>query len=109
MSKEKDVIALFKQASPFFIALGDEHRQQIVARLLQTYRMSVNEIADDTDLSRPAVSHHLKILKDAGLISVQRSGTQRFYHIDEAAVVQLDLLDQLTTALRNCTNWQENN
>ena len=108
MSKEQDVIELFQQALPFFAALGDENRQQIVVRLLQTYHLSVNEIADGTHLSRPAVSHHLKVLKDAHLVSVERSGTQRFYHIDEAAVAQLDLLDSLTNALRNCTAWQDN-
>lgn len=108
MSKEQDVIKMFEEALPFFTAVGDENRQQIIVRLLQTRRLSVNEIADGTHLSRPAVSHHLKILKDAKLVGVERSGTQRFYHINEAAATQLDMLDHLTEALRNCTAWQDN-
>jgi ArsR family transcriptional regulator, arsenate/arsenite/antimonite-responsive transcriptional repressor len=107
MSKEQDVVGLFQQAQPFFIALGDKNRQQIIARLLQTYKLSVNEITKITPLSRPAVSHHLKILRDAGLVAVERNGTQRYYHIDEAAVSQIDLLERLVVALRNCTNWQD--
>lgn len=107
MSKEQDVIELFQQTLPFFTALGDENRQHIVTRLLQTRHLSVNEIADGTHLSRPAVSHHLKLLKDAGLVDVERSGTQRLYHIDEGAAAQLDQLDRLTAALRSCTAWQD--
>jgi DNA-binding transcriptional ArsR family regulator len=108
MSKTNDVIELFRQAQPLFVALGDENRQQILMLLLDTYLLSVNEIAAKTPISRPAVSHHLKILKEAGLIAVERQGTQRMYHIDEAAYAQADLLEALGAALKACTNWQDN-
>lgn len=64
-----------------FIALGDESRQLIFMQLLQNYGgMRVGELTDTVGLSRPTVSHHLKILKDAGLVSVYSVGTKNFYH-----------------------------
>ena len=67
-----------------FIALGDETRQQIFAVLLQndTIGMRVPEITRCTHLSRPAVSHHLQVLKDAGLIGMHRAGTMNYYYAD---------------------------
>jgi DNA-binding transcriptional ArsR family regulator len=108
MSKKADVISLFHQASPLFIALGDENRQLIVAELLQTHKMSVNQIAELTPLSRPAVSHHLKILHQSGLVAIEKQGTQRFYHLADESIHQVELLEALAKALRECTNWQTN-
>lgn len=67
-----------------FLALGDETRQQIFVALLQneTVGMRVPEITKCTHLSRPAVSHHLQVLRDAGLINVHRAGTMNFYYAD---------------------------
>ena len=109
MSKPSDVIRLFHKAEPLFVALGDPNRQQIVVQLLQTHKLSVNAITDATPLSRPAVSHHLKILAQAGLVSVERNGTQRLYHLSDESITQVDLLEELATALRECTNWQDEN
>jgi DNA-binding transcriptional ArsR family regulator len=109
MSKPSDVIKLFHKTEPLFVALGDPNRQQIVVQLLQTHKLSVNAITDATPLSRPAVSHHLKILAQAGLVSVERNGTQRLYHLSDESITQVDLLEELATALRECTNWQDEN
>lgn len=66
-----------------FIALGDENRQHILIALLENYGgMRVGEITARTNLSRPAVSHHLKILKDAGIVNMFKRGTMNFYHVD---------------------------
>lgn len=108
MSKESEVIDLFHQAEPLFIALGDPNRQQIVVQLLQIHKLNVNQIADATPLSRPAISHHLKILRQAGIVDVERQGTQRLYYLADSSVAQLDLLEALVKALRECTNWQVN-
>lgn len=108
MSNPQDVIRLFHQAEPLFIALGDENRQHIVVQLLQTHKMSVNEITDSTPLSRPAVSHHLKILHQAGLVDIEKQGTQRLYHLADKSIEQVNLLETLAKALRECTNWQTN-
>ena len=69
---------IFEECIPLFIALGDRTRLTILQCLFETQTtgegripgLNVNEITDRTSLSRPAVSHHLKILKDTGLIDV---------------------------------------
>lgn len=66
-----------------FIALGDENRQHIVVALLRNHGgMRVGELTEYTNLSRPAVSHHLKILKDAGIVAMYKVGAMHFYHVD---------------------------
>ena len=62
-------------------ALGDSTRRAIFRRLQKGNR-SVREIADGMDISRPAVSQHLKVLKTAGLVLVRIDGTRRLYTID---------------------------
>ena len=64
-----------------FIALGDESRLLIFMQLLQNYGgMRVGELANTVGLSRPTVSHHLKILKDDGFVGMNSVGTKNFYH-----------------------------
>ncbi|WP_222838542.1 ArsR/SmtB family transcription factor [Olsenella uli] len=71
----------FAMCRDAFIALGDESRQLIFMQLLQNYGgMRVGELTNTVGLSRPTVSHHLKILKDAGLVSMYSVGTKNFYH-----------------------------
>jgi DNA-binding transcriptional ArsR family regulator len=67
----------------FLIALGDPARQQIVV-LLSRERLNVGELSDRFQLSRPAVSHHLKVLADAGLLLQERVGRERIYRLDVA-------------------------
>lgn len=62
-----------------FRALGDAERRQILLILGDGRKISVGELASSTDLSRPAVSHHLKILKQAGLLHERREGVRRYY------------------------------
>jgi len=62
-------------------ALGDPTRRVILRRLKGGAR-SVGEIADGMDVSRPAVSQHLKVLKSARLVSDRAEGTRRLYAID---------------------------
>ena len=47
----------------------------------QDHGLNVNEITRRTSLSRPAISHHLKILKDAGLVGVRQEGTANYYYL----------------------------
>ena len=67
------------------LALGDEMRQHLILVMMQSgdcSGMRVNDIADKTRLSRPAVSHHLQILKDAGIVKMRREGTKNYYYFD---------------------------
>ncbi len=94
---------LFRSSMPLFIALGDEVRLSIIGVLSQTglyddqgrnvvsflegyhssgkMGMNVKEITEQTSLSRPAISHHLKILKDAGLVNIRQEGTANYYYL----------------------------
>ena len=68
-----------------FNALGDPHRRLIV-EMLGTGGRSVREIAEALPISRPAVSRHLRLLKDAGLVVEQPRGTQRIYRLHDEGV-----------------------
>ncbi len=65
-----------------FEALGDPHRRDIL-RLLSEGDKPVNQIAAALPISRPAVSRHLRLLKDAGLVAEQAHGTLRIYRLRE--------------------------
>lgn len=68
-----------------FEALGDPHRREIL-RLLSRDDLPVGRIADALPISRPAVSRHLRLLKEAGMVSERAEGTRRIYHLrDEGA------------------------
>ena len=69
----------FRRCGPLLSAIGDGNRQGIMIALLETPGMRVEEIREHLNLSRPAVSHHLKMLKDAGAIVMLRKGTMNFY------------------------------
>lgn len=79
----------FLKCQKAILALGDETRQSIIITLLQSEKVGlrVGEITEKTHLSRPAVSHHLKILKDAKIVAMRRKGTMNFYYMnaDETA------------------------
>ena len=75
-------------------ALGDPTRRAIVQCLAERPR-AVGELADTLPISRPAVSQHLKVLKDAGLVSERAAGTRRIYRLNPEGVAALR--DQLDT------------
>ncbi len=77
--------------------LGDRTRRAIVECLADGPR-AVGELAQVLPVSRPAVSQHLKVLKDAGLVSERADGTRRIYRLEPAAVAALR--DQLDTFWR---------
>ena len=68
-----------------FDALGDPHRRAIVESLVAGAK-SVREIADELPISRPAVSRHLRLLREAGLVQGRAEGTRRIYSLDDEGV-----------------------
>ncbi len=76
-----DVLVSFRACMPVFNALGDKYRQDIVMLLAQNEHLNVNQIAERMPLSRPAISHHLKVLMQAGLISLERVSRENFYSL----------------------------
>ncbi len=69
-------------------ALGDPTRKAIFERLVDRPR-AVVELADELPVSRPAVSQHLRVLKDAGLVSAEPVGTRRVYRVDPDGLTAL--------------------
>ena len=69
-------------------ALADPTRRAIFERLREGPR-AVGELARDLPVSRPAVSQHLRVLKEAGLVSERKNGTRRLYRIEPDAVAEL--------------------
>ena len=85
-----------------FDALGDPHRRQILTLLGDAPR-SVGALALELPISRPAVSRHLRLLKEAGLVEEEARGTRRIYRVNQAGLIAVrDYLDRFwETALDN--------
>lgn len=69
-------------------ALADPTRREILERL-RSGPLPVGAVAQGLPVSRPAVSQHLRVLKDAGLVSEQREGTKRLYGVSPRGLVEL--------------------
>ena len=76
---KEDVIRLFT-------GLGESMRLEIIFLLGEHERLNVGEIAEHFQLSRPAISHHLKVLKDARILKSQKSATEVYYWLDIASL-----------------------
>jgi len=85
-----------------FAALADSTRRAIFEELARQPR-SVAELAAGSPVSRPAVSQHLKVLQEAGLVRFERAGARNIYEVDPAGLVKLrNYLDGLwARALRD--------
>lgn len=86
----------FKACQKILTALGDETRQHLLYIMLQgkCRGSRVIEFAEKTNLSRPAVSHHMQILKDAGIVNCRKENTRIYYYLDPEAS-QIDHLISL--------------
>ena len=85
IDKEKMELARkqFEECSALFIALGDPLRQKICLDLAESGEEGINvaQLTGKSILSRPAISHHLKVLKDVGVVEPLKKGTQIFYRL----------------------------
>ena len=90
---KEDVIRLFT-------GLGEEMRLEIIFLLGEHERLNVGEIAAHFQLSRPAISHHLKVLKDARILKSQKSATEVYYWLDIASLSER--LRAILTLLEAC-------
>jgi|SRR5579862_964923 len=70
----------------FFRALGDPTRVAIVNRLSRAEAVCVCDLTAAFDLSQPTISHHLRILRDAGLVAADRRGTWAYYRLVPEAI-----------------------
>jgi DNA-binding transcriptional ArsR family regulator len=82
----KDLPDAFKRISRVFTALGDEHRQRILLTFEPGERLNVGQIVEVSTLSRSAVSHHLQLLKFAGVLDSEKVGKEVYYWLNKAFV-----------------------
>ena len=85
--------AEFKDCQKVLTAIGDETRQHLIALMMmeKCTGARVVDIAKKTNLSRPAVSHHMQLLKDAGFVYAYKEGTMIYYSLD----FNTDAIDKL--------------
>lgn len=74
-------VDILRECIPTFTVLSDENRLMILHILFENGRLNVNDLTERLHLSRPAVSHHLKIMLDAGLVRVDQQGKERYYTV----------------------------
>lgn len=78
--RTEQVLQQFKESIPLLEVLTDENRQAIIMVLAHNKSgLNVNAIASHINLSRPAVSHHLKVLKQSGFIQSEKKGVENYY------------------------------
>lgn len=96
-----------KDCQSILTAIGDESRQHIIISMMKNGNcngMRVDDIAKNSNLSRPTVSHHLQILKNAGIIDMNRVGTKNYYYFNS----DTKSFDMLISMLNNAKNIASN-
>lgn len=91
----------FEHCQKILLALGDENRQHLMLEMMRIGHcggVRVGTITEKTNLSRPAVSHHIQILKDAGILKMRREGTKNYYYFDADMNAINNLLQMLEHA-----------
>lgn len=89
----------FASCTKILTALGDETRQHMIFEMMKIGEcggVRVGTIAEKTNLSRPSVSHHLQVLKNAGIVKVRKNGTKNYYYFD----VSDDRFEKMISTLR---------
>lgn len=85
------------EAAPAFAALGDPERLRLVTRLCREGPLSIVRLAEDADVSRQAVSKHLRVLENAGLVQGDRAGRERIWDIRTRRLAEMrGYLDEIS-------------
>ncbi len=117
MNQEDAILEIFKKANeyiPVFQAMSDSERLLILLKLFYagSRGKNVTELSGKTRLSRPAISHHLKVLKAAKIIESRKEGTQVYYMLNSTEKLSLveDMLKKLQERLEDIgSNFEEMN
>ncbi len=89
----------WRDISKVYTALGDEHRQRILLTFGPGERLNVGQIVEVSTLSRSAVSHHLKILRDAGVLQSRKEGKEVYFWINKAFLI--DAMETVADYIRH--------
>lgn len=103
------IVEGFRECRNAFTAIGDETRQLILLVLLESdlSGIRVGEIAEKAHLTRPSVSHHLQILKEAGIVAMRKEGTKNYYYVsvDQTQWKQIaDLTSLIYVSIRHISS-----
>lgn len=93
----------FDSCRPALSAMGDENRQLIIRVLIENCGndgLRVGEIQSNTHISRTAVSHHLKVLLEIGMIAVRREGTKNYYYLNSKSISLWAMVDFWKSAVK---------
>lgn len=83
--------------APIFAALGDETRLSLVAKLSGGQKQSITELSNDHKLTRQAITKHLRVLEDAGIVRNIRSGRESLFELDTEPINDLkEYLDSVS-------------
>ena len=86
-----------KQRAPVFAALGDPTRLRLVARLAEGEPLSISQLTDGEKVTRQAITKHLEVLAEAGLVIDRRRGRERLYELDAAPLDEArEFLDRVS-------------
>lgn len=102
-SEIKQLASQFSDCGDILTAIGDENRLALIVDMMQMGEcdgVCVGDIAKRSHLSRPAISHHLKILKDAGILQVRSVGTKNYYYFSKDQAGMKKLVDALNGAIK---------
>jgi ArsR family transcriptional regulator, arsenate/arsenite/antimonite-responsive transcriptional repressor len=82
----KAIPKAWRRIARIFVALGDPHRQRIVLMFEPGERLNIGQIVAASTLSRTAVAHHLRVLREAGVLRSEKTGREVFFWPDADAV-----------------------
>ncbi|MGQ2965710.1 ArsR/SmtB family transcription factor [Methylophilus sp.] len=86
----------WSEISDLFVALGDAHRQRILLSFEKNERLTILQIVDSSQLSRTAVTHHLKVLERGGALRSEKIGREVYFWVNK---------DWMQQALQNVMNY----
>ena len=85
-TRARTIPAAWRRIARIFVALGDPHRQRMLLMFEPGERLNVAQIVAASTLSRTAVSHHLRVLREAGVLKCEKSGREVYFWPDVGAV-----------------------
>ncbi len=77
----------WSSTSKLFVALGDEQRQRLLLAFEPGERLNITQIVATSTLSRTAVNHHLKVLREAGVLSSEKIGKEVYFRIEKERII----------------------
>lgn len=91
----------WSSTSKLFVALGDEQRQRILLAFEPGERLNITQIVSTSALSRTAVNHHLKVLRESGALASEKVGKEVYFWIDKDYII--DALQRVLTHVKEQT------